>query len=85
MICTPCGQLIVEGQLAMFGADRGDGILTFGWACCHKPVGDVAVILGSMVCVQKFLNENPQYTDAISILIQNHKHSRSQNASQNAN
>jgi len=36
------------------------------------------VILGSMVCTQKWLSENPQYVDEISILIQNHKHSKEQ-------
>ncbi len=76
MICTPCQQPLEEGQAAIFGLDRGDGTLTFGWTCCHQPVGDVAVILGSMVCTEKWLNGNPQYVDVISILIQNHKHAR---------
>ncbi len=74
MICTTCQQEIQLGQAAIFGADRGDGTLHFSWTCCHQPVGDVAVILGSMVCTQKWLSENPQYVDEISILIQNHDH-----------
>ncbi len=77
MICGPCQQPLEEGQSAIFGIER-NGRLTFGWTCCHQPVGDVAVILGSMVCTQKWLSENPQYVDEISILIQNHKHSKEQ-------
>jgi hypothetical protein len=78
MICTPCGQPIEEGQLAIFGIER-DGKLVFGWTCCHKPVGDVAVVLGSSVCVNRWLDEHREYIDAIFTLITNHRHARSQN------
>lgn len=73
MICSPCGQPIENGQSAIFGIDRGDGKLLFGWTCCHKPVGDVAVILASDQCMQKWLLEHPQYADEVGKLFEAHR------------
>jgi len=72
MICTPCQQPIQDGQAAIFGMDRGDGKLLFGWTCCHKPVGDVAVIIASFTCMEKWLRENPEYVEEIGKLIDAH-------------
>lgn len=74
MICTPCQQEVEIGMSAIFGVDRGDGTLRFGWTCCHKPVGDVAVVIASTECLEKWLREYPQYTHAIGILFANHGH-----------
>ncbi len=73
MICEPCGGTIEEGQQAIYGQDRGDGILVFGWTCCHKPVGDVAVVLGSQRCVELWLRRYPQYRNALEKLIASHR------------
>lgn len=74
MICTPCCQEIPEGHAAIFGLDRGDGQLVFGWTCCHKPVGDVAVVLASAVCVDHWLKAHPEDADEIGKLLHAHAH-----------
>lgn len=77
LICTPCNMPVQDGQQAIYGADRGDGTLVFGWACCHKPVGDVAVVISSAKCLEHWLRENPQYTEPIGKLFASiHTHSR---------
>jgi hypothetical protein len=69
MICTPCGDEVPEGRSAIYGVDLGDGgRLVFGWTCCHKPVGDVAVIIASSGCLEKWLRENPEYTEDVGLL-----------------
>jgi len=72
MICSPCGQPLENGQAAIYGVECG-GRLEFGWTCCHRPVGDVAVILASEACMQKWLLENPQYVDEVGKLFEAHR------------
>ncbi len=77
MTCSACGQRIVEGQAAIFGMDNGAGKLIFGWTCCHKPVGNVAVILASNSCMEKWLTEHPEYFDAVGKVFEaQHAHSK---------
>jgi hypothetical protein len=75
MICTPCGELVGEGQAAIYGIEIG-GRLEFGWTCCHKPVGDVAVIIASASCMEKWLRENPVYVEEIGRLIAAHENGK---------
>lgn len=65
MTCTTCGTEIESGQQAMFGIVRPDGVWMFGWTCCHQPVGDVAVILGSQFCADAWLEEHRQHRAAL--------------------
>jgi len=69
MRCTPCQQEMPDDAEGIFGMDRGDGVLVFGFTCCHKPVGDVAVILGSTTCLRNWLREHPEYVDAVENLL----------------
>lgn len=74
MICTPCGKEVPDGAQAIFGVKR-DGEFVFGWTCCHKPVGEADVILGSSDCLEKWLSQNPQHLDEIVKVFENHEHS----------
>ncbi len=41
--------------------------------CCHKPVGDVAVLLASETCMTKWLRENPEYVEAVVLVLASHR------------
>lgn len=73
MICTPCGEEIGEGRSAIFGIER-DGVWSFGWTCCHRPVGDVAVVLASSDCCVKWLREHPECIEKMGKLFTDHEH-----------
>lgn len=68
MICTTCGEPVDENSSVIYGVER-DGKMQFGWACCHKPVGDVAVILASLTCAETWLRDHPEYMAAVSAII----------------
>src|SRR5258706_7577472 len=72
MIDTLCQQPIQDGQAAIFGMDRGDGKLLFGWTCCHKPVGDVAVIIAASTCMEKWNRVDTEYVEEICKLLDAH-------------
>jgi hypothetical protein len=72
MLCSPCGQPIEEGQAAIYGVER-NGKLEFAWCCCHRPVGDVAVIIASNKCMEKWLRENPEYFDEVWAVLSEHE------------
>jgi hypothetical protein len=78
MICTTCGKVIPDGIAVIYGADRGDGKLIFGTTCCHAPVGDVAVILGSSVCAASWMASHGEYIDPILKVFVEHKRANGQ-------
>lgn len=71
MICTLCDQPVEDGSSAIYGIER-NGRLVFGWTCCHKPVGDVAVVLGSLTCCEEWLSRHPEYIYAVGKLLEEH-------------
>lgn len=72
MICTPCGFEIPDGHAAIFGLKLEDG-WAFGWTCCHKPVGDVDLVLGSLDCFRLWLAEHPECAFQLFQLLLEHK------------
>lgn len=79
MICTICQEPLGENAAGIFGVET-NGTLSFGWSCCHHPVGDVAVFFGSKVCCEMWLQEHPEYRATISELIENHGKAKNANA-----
>jgi hypothetical protein len=74
-VCTPCGVPLEEGQQAIFAIEH-EGQLVFGWTCCHRTVGDVAVVLASADCADKWLDEHPEHREAVNRLLSSlgHEH-----------
>lgn len=77
MNCTTCGESIRVGARAIFGI-RIAGKWLFGWTCCHRPIGDVELVLASQGCAQKWLEQNPEYSDALDQMVLEHRHTRRQ-------
>ncbi len=72
LICTTCKCHLEDGHSAIFAVES-EGKLKFGWTCCHKPVGDVAVVLGSFDCAVNWVLEHPEYRPAIDVLLEGHR------------
>jgi hypothetical protein len=75
LLCTVCSEPLEENAAGIFGIECG-GSFTFGWTCCHRLVGDVAILLGSFSCTEIWLEEHPEYRKIIFQLIEEHERAK---------
>lgn len=78
VICTECGDEIEYGSQYIAGSyvqrcgtgKKEEWHLELSWACTHRPMPTAIVRLGSLVCVEHFCAQHPEYKTAIIAMLQ---------------